>query len=247
MNRFLSATFNASGSWVAPAGVTTIIVMGAGGGSGGYAGAAGTAGAGGAGTNGGTSNVLQPVVLTVVPNTSYTVTIGAGGAGGSGTNLAAGTAGGDTSFGALMTWVGAPVATYHASYVMVCGVINLVGSRTGTNMVSQPGCGGGQGCDANTSTNTAGYCGTFGNSAARGTNTPAATTGGCGGSGATGIGIGGTGGAGSVTAVAGVAGGDAAANSAGGGGGGGGGGSSSAARGNGGAGGSGQLVIMWVE
>jgi len=65
-------------SWTAPTGVTqvTVKVWGAGGGGGG--GGVDNAGAGGGGGSGGYSSS----VLTVVPGTSYSITIGAGGAGG---------------------------------------------------------------------------------------------------------------------------------------------------------------------
>lgn len=80
------ATFTASGTWTAPAGVTSaqIILVGAGGGGGG--GSQDIAGGGGAGG--------QVIVknLTVTPLTTYNVTIGAGGQGGQGaTNGAADT------------------------------------------------------------------------------------------------------------------------------------------------------------
>jgi len=72
------ATFTASGTWTAPAGVTSaqIVLVGAGGGGGG--GSQNVAGGGGAGG--------QVIVrnLTVVPGTTYNVTIGAGGQGGQG-------------------------------------------------------------------------------------------------------------------------------------------------------------------
>jgi hypothetical protein len=72
------ATFTASGTWTAPAGVTSaqIILVGAGGGGGG-----GTQdGAGGGGAGG------QVIVknLTVTPLTTYSITVGAGGQGGQG-------------------------------------------------------------------------------------------------------------------------------------------------------------------
>jgi len=72
------ATFTASGTWTAPAGVTSaqVILVGAGGGGGG--GSQNVAGGGGAGG--------QVIVrnLTVIPGTTYNVTIGAGGQGGQG-------------------------------------------------------------------------------------------------------------------------------------------------------------------
>jgi len=72
------ATFTASGTWTAPAGVTSaqVILVGAGGGGGG--GSREVAGGGGAGG--------QVIVknITVTPGTTYSMTIGAGGQGGQG-------------------------------------------------------------------------------------------------------------------------------------------------------------------
>jgi hypothetical protein len=72
------ATFTASGTWTAPAGVTSaqVVLVGAGGGGGG--GSQNVAGGGGAGG--------QVIVrnLTVVAGTTYNVTVGAGGQGGQG-------------------------------------------------------------------------------------------------------------------------------------------------------------------
>jgi hypothetical protein len=88
--------FTASGSWVCPAGVTNVILVGAGGGGGGGNGGTGsTEWAGG----GGGGSIEQVSYVDVVPNTSYTITIGAGGA--------AATVGGNTSFGSLCTFYGA--------------------------------------------------------------------------------------------------------------------------------------------
>jgi len=72
------ATFTASGTWTAPAGVTSAQVILVGGGGGGGGGSQDIAGGGGAGG--------QVIVrnLTVVPGTTYSVTIGAGGQGGQG-------------------------------------------------------------------------------------------------------------------------------------------------------------------
>jgi hypothetical protein len=72
------ATFTASGTWTAPAGVTSAQVILVGGGGGGGGGSQNVAGGGGAGG--------QVIVrnLTVVPGTTYNITIGAGGQGGQG-------------------------------------------------------------------------------------------------------------------------------------------------------------------
>ena len=70
--------FTSNGSWVAPAGVTSVIILGQGGGGGGGAGGGDSASYGG---EGGIATFLSPYVRTVTPNTSYSITIGAGGAG----------------------------------------------------------------------------------------------------------------------------------------------------------------------
>lgn len=51
-------------------------------------------------------------IASVVPNTSYTITIGAAGTGGTGdgSTTVRGTGGGDTTFGAIATWKGATAA-----------------------------------------------------------------------------------------------------------------------------------------
>lgn len=87
--------FTDNGTWIAPAGVSNINIIGCGGGGGGGGGTAGTtaagtpfaanAGAGGAGSPYGIYKV------TVVPGDSYAVTVGSGGAGGvAGTGTLAG-------------------------------------------------------------------------------------------------------------------------------------------------------------
>ncbi len=85
-------TFTASGTWVAPTGITSVTaeVWGAGGG-GGRQNLASDGGGGG----GGGAYSLQTV--TVVPGNSYTVTVGAGGGGGATAGSCGGT-GGDSSF-----------------------------------------------------------------------------------------------------------------------------------------------------
>lgn len=91
-----SQTFTANGSWVCPTGITSAWLTGAGGGGAGGVGGASTNGGGGSG-----AAVLRQQV-TVVPGTSYAVTIGAGGA----TTAGDGNPGTATSFGALLTLAG---------------------------------------------------------------------------------------------------------------------------------------------
>jgi len=90
-------------SWTAPTGVTSVEVILCGGGGGGQGGSslANWGGGGGGGS-------VTYSVLTVVPATSYTITIGAGGAGGSGSGGAygSGSTGGTSSFGALLSIAG---------------------------------------------------------------------------------------------------------------------------------------------
>jgi hypothetical protein len=90
--------YTTSGTWTAPAGVTTAWLTGCGPGGGGAGGNSATVGGGGGG--GGQSVIAEAV--TVVPGTSYTVTIGTGGAG-SVSAAANGSAGsGATVFGSTL-------------------------------------------------------------------------------------------------------------------------------------------------
>ncbi len=98
-----SLSTTTSTTWLCPAGVTSVQVEAWGGGGGG-AGSGGSAnlytGGGGAG-----GNYARNTAVTVVPGTTYTITIGAGGAAGgtSGTaNNVADLNGGTTSFGTLL-------------------------------------------------------------------------------------------------------------------------------------------------
>lgn len=86
----------ASGNWVCPAGVTRVkaFVVGGGGGGGGTWANAQSAGGGGGGA-------IAIAYLTVVPGTSYAITIGSGGAGG--TSSGNGSNGGTSSFSTLLT------------------------------------------------------------------------------------------------------------------------------------------------
>lgn len=83
-------TYTTSGTWQAPAGVTSVIVevWGAGGGGGG-------GGGNRQGGGGGAGGQYAKKTFSVTPLTNYSYTIGSGGTGGASTN---GTAGGDTTF-----------------------------------------------------------------------------------------------------------------------------------------------------
>ena len=93
---FTSQTFTSSGTWTCPAGVTQVILIGCGGGQAGgnCATSASVLAVGGKGT------VPGMKTITVVPNTTYTITIGVGGS-------TAGAAGTSTTFGVLATFNGA--------------------------------------------------------------------------------------------------------------------------------------------
>jgi len=252
LDRFTKQEFTSNGSWTAPAGVTRILIYGMGGGAGGNGGTQGTAGAGGAGGQGGAGVSLLPYVVTVVPNTTYSITIGTGGAGapGGGNSFRIASAGGNTIFGnSIIEWKGAsvhpnlgstPDAPHSSSFWNVTFSPTTAASNAYTIYPS-----GGYGNAANQSTIVRGYPGRLGVSANM-TASAGATIGGGGGSGQTGEDIGGVGGIGVANAIGG-AGGNAPANSGAGGGGGAGGGATSKVGGAGGNGGSGKIIIMWVE
>lgn len=105
-------TITSTQAWVAPAGVTSITVYGVGGGgAGGGGGGTDTTGSGGTGGAGGGGAMLGIVNLTVVPGTSYTITIPAAATGGSSTTGVStggeGADGGDVTFDGLATFRGA--------------------------------------------------------------------------------------------------------------------------------------------
>ena len=228
---FTSQMFTSTTTWTVPAGVTQVILIGAGGGAGGA---------------GGTRTILQDVpggngvvpsmkIISVVPNTTYTITIGAGGTGGTGTTgqyvtPPAGTAGGTTSFGVLATFPGAtPSLVYHDTNTGInryaSGAPNFY---TGLYATAIFGC--------NKASGTPGALSVGG-----GESQPFY---GGGGGGAGLNGPGGNGGNGNTSGVA-SAGSAATSTNYGAGGGGGGCGSSSGA--NGGAGAGGFLQVVWVE
>ena len=133
-------------SWLAPAGVTSVIVECWG--AGGSGGSSSTGGVGGGGAGG--SYVINQNV-TVVPGTSYTVTVGAGGVANSNAS-ANGTAGGNSQFSSTVPVIanggviGAnATGTGAINTAFGIGGINTVGGSGGTVTI------GGSGADAATS------------------------------------------------------------------------------------------------
>ena len=168
----------------------------------------------------GTYPYLRPVNVT--PNTSYSITIGGGGTGGAARTASAqtGTAGGNTTFGALQTFAGAPAPTFSPANTigwvyLYCSNSSFGGTYLFSGFVSVlpswPGFAGSY---------TGGYAGAPGYTGSAG----------------------GSGGAGNAAGT-GTAGGAASGIGAGGGSGGGG----STAGGAGGNGAPGQLWVIWVE
>lgn len=94
-------TFSTSGTFVPPSGVSQVeyLVVGGGGGGGGFSASQSVGGGGGGGAGGYLTN-LGGSAFTVIPNQSYTVTVGAGGDPGS-LNIPGGT-GGYSSFGSVI-------------------------------------------------------------------------------------------------------------------------------------------------
>ncbi|MBX9806497.1 MAG: choice-of-anchor D domain-containing protein, partial [Flavobacteriaceae bacterium] len=152
-------TFTTSGTFTVPAGVTNVTVEAWGGGGAGGA-ALGNPSAGGGGAGG---SYVKNTSITVVPNTSYTVTIGAGGlgnntgnggAGGSswfnttGTILAVGGTGGSGEITNSTTASGATAPTTGN----VGGTTNYYGGSGGTGASSGVS-GGGGGSSAGTGSN----------------------------------------------------------------------------------------------
>jgi len=102
-----SKTFTTNGTWVCPGGVTSVLALGQGGGGGGEI-SYSTLRRGGCG---GISTYLVPLMVDVIPGTSYAVTVGNGG-----TSM---TAGGDTSLGSTRVWKGGPSgAVNNAGYTV---------------------------------------------------------------------------------------------------------------------------------
>lgn len=107
-----SEKFNSNGTWTAPVGVNYVLVTGAGGGGGG----GGDVGEGGSGA------AITTRVVSVIPGTTYNITIGSGGAGGT-VASPNGENGASSSFGSE-TWIG-----------------GVGGGATGTNVQEVSGSG----------------------------------------------------------------------------------------------------------
>ena len=158
-----SQTFNANGTFTVPAGVTSIIIQCWGGGG---AGGGNTTNADGGGGGGG--GAYSSSVLTVVPGTAYTVTLGTGGTGSTGN----GTNGGDTWFGTAGTILAKGGTGGFAPVSGAGGVRGTGGAAAGcigTTVYS--GGNGGAGRDNNT-----GRGGPGGSSAGTGANGTSGTT-----------------------------------------------------------------------
>lgn len=107
------ARFTASGTYIVPAGVTTIYVSGCAGGGGGGGGGSNNTGnaAGSGGSGGGAGQSIIRQLFTVTPGTIIAITIGSGGSGGGGGGQGSdsatnGTDGGNTVIGGLITLTG---------------------------------------------------------------------------------------------------------------------------------------------
>jgi hypothetical protein len=177
-------TYTTSGSFTVPAGVTSLTVEAWGGGGGG-GGATGNPSAGGGGAGGG---YVKNTSLTVIPGTTYTVTVGTGGIGSTGT----GSAGNPSWFGSTSTLftvggTGGNAATTNSSTatgatapttgnVGSSSTFNYYGGNGGTGGASGVS-GGGGGGSAGTGSN--------GNNASGVTGGTAVTGGGAGANGST--------------------------------------------------------------
>lgn len=197
MSRIVVKKFTSSGSWVAPAGVTRVCVRLWGGGAGGenatFIGDPAQGGAGGA------CAPERIFYLDVVPNTSYTITIGSGGT--AGTNVASAGAGGSTTFGALATGVGGAQSVFFIVFNTMSGFSPTVGqapygqAANGTNG-SEPSYGGQGGSNGPGGAGGAGGNASDAGTASAGSAAAANSGGGGGGGGGTNSGTTGNGGAG---------------------------------------------------
>lgn len=153
-----TVTFNASGTWTAPAGVTSVTVEAWGGGGAGGGQNLGSDGGGG----GGGGAYSKIVSLPVTPGNNYTVTVGAGGIGVSGGN---GGAGGDSYFlntstvlakggaGGLRSTGTPPAGVAGGAAAAGVGTTKFSGGNGGAGRDSSTGRGGPGGSSAGTAAN----------------------------------------------------------------------------------------------
>ncbi len=216
-----SLTFNSSGTWTAPPGVTSVLAECIGGGGGG--GADDTS----QGAGGGGGGAYASKTITVTPGTGYTVTVGTGGAGGSGSGNA-GSTGNDSWFstsGTVLAKAGTGGNTSGGGHSNGGAAASCIGTVKHS---------GGDGAIEAGSGNSGGGGGGSGGSAAAGN--AGASGNGSGGAGGVAVTGGGAGGVGGTANNAGVVGGIP---------GGGGGGSGNGGT-QGGTGGVGQVLLTWT-
>lgn len=154
-------TYTASGTWTAPAGITSVEVEAWGGGGGGGGGEGDNSDGGGGGGGGAYS---RTTAITVVPGTTYTVTVGAAGTAGA-TNGTGGTGGdswfinastllakGGTGGSAPVSDAGGVAGTGGAAAAGV-GSVKFSGGNGGTGRNNDTGRGGPGGSSAGTAAN----------------------------------------------------------------------------------------------
>lgn len=255
--------FTSSGSWTCPSGITRAQVIAIGGGGGGGGGRNNNTGGGGGG-----AGAFVNQIVTVVPGTSYTVTIGAGGTAGTAGGGTGGN-GGQTSFGTLVyAGYGGGGAGGNATATGNAGGGTNGGSGGGDSYTGYNAGGGGGAGSPGFGNSYLGYQGSrggapgdarYGNFGGNATNNNnqiellgglgtqtvvGAVCGGGGGGGSSTSDAGGWGSAGGGNGGLNAAGANATANT--GGGGGGGGGNNGGTNFAGGTGGSGRVIVIWI-
>jgi MSHA biogenesis protein MshQ len=159
-------TYTATGTWTAPAGVTSVDVEVWGGGGGGGGGEGDNSDGGGGGGGGAYS---RTTTITVVPGTTYTVTVGAGGTAGA-TNGTGGT-GGDSWFINTATIL-AKGGTGGAAPVSDAGGVAGTGGSAAAGVGGTKFSGGNGGTGRNDGTGRGGPGGSSAGTAANGTSGP---------------------------------------------------------------------------
>ncbi|MBU0681188.1 MAG: LamG domain-containing protein [Proteobacteria bacterium] len=181
----MTTTFTSSGTWTAPAGVTSVTVEAWGGGGGGGGNPTNQDGAGG----GGGGAYSRTTTIAVIPGNTYTVTVGAGGTGGAGT----GGAGGDSWFSTIATIL-AKGGTGGLAPVAGAGGVSGLGGSASSGIGTTKYSGGNGGTGRNSNQGRGGPGGSSAGTAANGTNGPATWTTATAAAPPTGGGIGGNGG-----------------------------------------------------